>query len=437
MKFHKKNKITTLIENYGLNKLLVNSGQVFSRRVLGLGLSFFWTFLITNFFGSETYGLVSLSQVIIGFSGMVFGLGIDVAIVKLASSNKHYYNGVFQSDFFKKSLIIVLVSALFFSVLLYLFKDLIAQDVFNNNVFTKYLLVISYLFLFFITHTIVISFLTVRGEFVKYGNFYFLFPNACILIFVLIIYLLRLPNYYIIAAYLLSYGIFGLILLFSFSKIPQKIINTISYSSILKLSTPMMISSSFLFISSWTDTFMLGVMVSKSDLGVYNIAFKLASLALIIIATVNTVLAPKISKLYSQGEIEQIKIEVRKATKIITYLALPLVGLLILFRTQILGLFGNEFVAGGMTLIIISLGMLFNAMCGSVGQILNMTNHQKQFRNFTIVSAAVNIILNYFLIKKYGIEGAAFASLISVVLINLLCLGYIKLKFNFYAFFKL
>jgi O-antigen/teichoic acid export membrane protein len=182
---------------------------------------------------------------------------------------------------------------------------------------------------------------------------------------------------------------------------------------------------------------MLGAMVSKSELGVYNVAFKLASLALIIIASVNTVLAPKIAKLFSDNNIEGIKIEVQKATKLITWVAFPLVMILILFRTKILLLFGDEFVIGSQTLVIISLGMLFNAMSGSVGQVLNMTNNQKQFRNFTLISAFINVILNFYLIKSSGIKGAAIASLLSSMIINILCIIYIKRKYGFYAFFKL
>ncbi|WP_338732257.1 flippase [Mangrovimonas cancribranchiae] len=431
-----KNKANKLLTIFDLEKLFVNSGNVFLRRVLGLVLSFLWIMLTTNLFGAEVYGLVSLGQMFISFGAMFFGLGLETAIVKLGSTNDHYFKGVLQSNFLKKSIILTFVASLVFGVLLYFFKDLIAIKVFNNQKFSNYLLFISIFFFMFVLHKTTASFLTVQEKFTKFGNYYFLFPNLLILICVLIAYQFQLPGYYIILGFLFSYGIFGLILLFSFFNIPLNIKKSIGYKSILSLSTPMMISASFLFISNWTDTFMLGAMVSKSELGVYNVAFKLASLALIIIASVNTVLAPKISKLFSDNNIEGIKREVQKATKLITWVAFPLVMILILFRTKILLLFGDEFVVGGQTLVIISLGMLFNAMSGSVGQVLNMTNNQKQFRNFTLISAFINVILNFYLIKSLGIKGAAIASLISNVLLNTLCIIYIKKTLGFFSFFK-
>ncbi|MGY0391268.1 flippase [Bizionia sp. KMM 8389] len=431
-----KNKVNNILEVYGLDKLFINSGSVFIRRIFGLVLSFIWIFLTTNLFGAETYGFVSLGQMVISFGAMFFGLGIDTAIVKLGATKTHYSNSTLHSDFLKKSLVLIFLSSLVFSILVYFFRDYIAENVFHNAKFSGYLFYISIFFFMFVLHKTTVSFLTVDGKFTKYGNFNFLFPNLLILLSVIGAYACNLPGFYIILGFLISYGVFGIILLLSYFKIPSKINQSISYQSIISLSTPMMISASFLFISNWTDTFMLGTMVSKSELGVYNVAFKLATLALIIIASVNSVLAPKISKLYSENNIDGIKREVQKATKIITFVAFPLVLILILFRSQVLSLFGAEFVIGSKTLIIISIGMLFNAMSGSVAQVLNMTNNQKKFRNFSLISALVNVVLNYFLIKKYGIEGAAVASLISNIVLNTLSVIYIKRKFGFYSFFK-
>jgi O-antigen/teichoic acid export membrane protein len=96
---------------------------------------------------------------------------------------------------------------------------------------------------------------------------------------------------------------------------------------------------------------------------------------------------------------------------------------------------GTEAISGGTTLIIVSIGVLFSAMAGNVDQILNMTENQNIFRNITIFSFFVNLLLSYLLIPKYNIEGAAIASLITNILINVLCLYFIKKKLGFYTLF--
>ncbi|MBV7269162.1 flippase [Winogradskyella luteola] len=431
------NKIQKLLRVYGLEKLILNSGSVFLRRIFGMVLSFIWVFIITNLFGSKVYGLIAISQVIISFLGVFFCLGIDNVLVKLGSMKEHYRGNYIQSDFLRKAFVIVVISSFLCGFLMISFKDVLAVQIFKKEDLASYFNCIGLLSILFLSHKAFIGFLAVEGKFNKYGNFYFLYPNMLILILVCITYHYKLPPYFIIIGYILSYGIFGLTYSVSLLRIPIKLKNTISYKKILKLSTPMMISSSFLLISSWTDVLMLGAMVSESDVGVYNAAFKLGSLVLIVVAAVNTVLSPKISKLFEGKNIEGIKKEVQKATKLISFLSLPIVVFMIIFRKPILGLFGEEFISGQLVLVIVSLGMLFNAMSGSVGQILNMTIYQKQFRNFTFICAFTNIILNYFLILKYGIEGAALASLISNLIINIMCLVLVKQKFNFYAFFRL
>ena len=196
----------------------------------------------------------------------------------------------------------------------------------------------------------------------------------------------------------------------------------------------MMLSSLMLFLLNWTDIFMLGAMVSEKEVGIYNLAYRLASLAMLVIISLNIVLAPKISQLFKQNEIKELHSTIVKSTRLVILLTTPLVLGLIFFSEFILGLFGQNFIQGKTTLIIIALGVLINVSTGNVDQILNMTNHQKILQNITIFGFILNVILNYLLIPKYGIEGSAAASLVTNALFNLTCLYFIKRKLGFYTF---
>jgi len=110
-------------------------------------------------------------------------------------------------------------------------------------------------------------------------------------------------------------------------------------------------------------------------------------------------------------------------------------ALILLFRETILGIFGIEFLNGETALVIIGCGVLISSISGNVDQILNMTNSHKILRNITFFCFMVNVILNYFLIPVYGINGAAIASLITNVLINAICLYYIKKNLGFFTFY--
>ena len=119
----------------------------------------------------------------------------------------------------------------------------------------------------------------------------------------------------------------------------------------------------------------------------------------------------------------------------IAILTLPLVILIVVFRFEILGFFGAEFLEGEMALILIVSGVFFSALSGNVDQILNMTNGQKILTRITIVAFFINLVLNYLLIPKYGINGAAQASLITNIILNILCNLYIKRNLGYFTFY--
>jgi O-antigen/teichoic acid export membrane protein len=137
-------------------------------------------------------------------------------------------------------------------------------------------------------------------------------------------------------------------------------------------------------------------------------------------------LAPKISELYSNSEFGKMKQLIAKSTKLIFIVTLPLVIIIILANKLVLSIFGDEFISGGVALIVVMLSQLFNAISGSSGQVMNMTGNHKMLRNFTIYSAILNIALNLLLIPSYGILGAAIATASSIIVLNLSSAVFVK-----------
>ncbi len=404
-------------------------------RILGMFLSYVAILIISNFFGAEVYGRYSLSLVILQFLILIFSLGLTPSTVKLTADVNFFQKNKPSNRYLLNSIILLLVSTILCGLFVAVFKDKLAVNLFNDKKLIPYFNYISIFIVFAAFHIFIAEFIRARQKFIQYGIYLYVMPYMFLIVFLLLTKYLNYDESFTFLSYLLSLLLLSLIMLWY---LPGKSLfteNTYSYKALLNLSFPMMFSAAFIFISNWTDIFMLGALVSKADVGIYNAAYKLAILALVVVNAVNTVLAPKISDFYSKNRLDKIETEVQKATKIISVVTIPIVVVLILFRKQLLGLFGPEFAQGETALVIISLGLLFNALSGSVAQVLNMTKHQKQLRLFTLISALVNILLNFVLIKKLGIIGAAIASLVSNVLLNLLCIVYIKKQYNFYTFF--
>ncbi len=422
-----------LKENSNIREILVNGVSTFSFKIISLVLAYALLLLITNKFGASVFGRYSITITLAQLVVMLFTLGLPSAIVKLTSDTINF-NSIPQNNYLTKSVLLTLLSGVITTIILYLSSEFLAVTVFKDVQLIYYFKLLSLFIIPLLFHELLSNFFRGKKDFKKYNLFTFIVP-----------YILFFIAFFIIMKYVsreeitfLSYGIgitiTFIIEFFLYSKINTHAKTNFPTQKLLKLSLPMLFSTALLFLLNWTDVFMLGSMKSSTEVGIYNAAFKIASLGFIIIIAINVVITPKISELYSQHKMEDLKKVIRQSTWLIIVLTIPIVFIIILFRKQILGLFGNEFLSGEMSLIIISLGILISAISGNVDQILNMTNSHKILRNITLFCFIINVILNYVLIPIYGINGAAVASLITTILLNVSCLYYIKKKLGFLTF---
>ena len=85
--------------------------------------------------------------------------------------------------------------------------------------------------------------------------------------------------------------------------------------------------------------------------------------------------------------------------------------------------------------LIVSLGKLFTMSLGCLNNIIANSKYYSYMFWFSTISALLAVFLNLYLIKFYGIIGAAYATLIVITLINFLkiLLVHLKLKINPYS----
>ena len=100
----------------------------------------------------------------------------------------------------------------------------------------------------------------------------------------------------------------------------------------------------------------------------------------------------------------------------------------------LLSLFGSEFVAGYPVMVIIAIGLVLRATLGPAENVLNMLGEQNLCAAVLGASAVANIILNFALIPRYGLEGAATAISVSLVIAAILFFVAIKLRLNINIF---
>ena len=420
------------MKNKSIKDILNKSSRVFSLRIISIISGFFLMYLITNVYGAEGMGIFALSQTILMVMVMLSVFGTDTASLKYSSqyfSNNEYRKlNSFYFSIFK----FVIVSSIFISIIIFFIKgDL-------SVFFNKSLLNHS---LFFISLSILpMSFININSESLrgigKYSLFtifrYVLMPVLTILF----IYVFNNNNDLLIPikAYAISICIISLLSFtfllreIKFFKYFSNIDSTLN--DVVKYSLPVLISNSMLLLIQWIDIIILGYFETSNTVGIYSVVMKISLFSSVILFSINSIVASEFSRLYSLDKMVDLRVLIKKSSKIIFFITIPVLILIVYFSKSILGYFGYEFIMANKTLYILVVGQFINVLCGSVGYILMMTEKQNIFKNIMIFATCVNIILNIVLIPKYSINGAAIASSISLILWNVISFSYIYRKYN-------
>ncbi len=173
-------------------------------------------------------------------------------------------------------------------------------------------------------------------------------------------------------------------------------------------------------IISQADIFMLGLLSTKVEVGLYRVAFSGAALIIFTQTSISVVMSPYIARLYSAGDRVRLQRLVTKCTRLALLTALPVAGLLICFGKPILGhVFGKRYEASYLVMAILCFGQLVNVAVGPVNIILNMTGHERETLQGVVVAAILSVVLDAAMIPSFGAAGAAMASTISIIFVNL------------------
>lgn len=176
-------------------------------------------------------------------------------------------------------------------------------------------------------------------------------------------------------------------------------------------------------IYSLLDTTMLGIMRGDSEVGLYSAASKLTRLIVQLTTAMCTVFVPRLSYYLGNKKRNLYQNLATQSSNIISIIAIPCaVGLFMFSKQAILLYSGKEFLAADMAMKILAINFFFSAMDGFLGwQILVPNNKDKILFIATIVGAASDFILNILWIPKWGVSGAALATLVAEFSVFIIC----------------
>ncbi len=163
------------------------------------------------------------------------------------------------------------------------------------------------------------------------------------------------------------------------------------------------------------DTVLLGLLVGATAVGWYSAAYKPVTIALAVPVTYFLGLFPPLSRTYAEDR-EQFRRVVARSLRLTAVFAVPLgVGVTFLAEPIIALLFGREFMNSVPVLQVLSWSAVLVILRGTYRQALNAAGRPGLDLRCAIVASVVNVTLNLVLIPRYGMMGAAGATVISEV----------------------
>jgi O-antigen/teichoic acid export membrane protein len=195
------------------------------------------------------------------------------------------------------------------------------------------------------------------------------------------------------------------------------------HMELLKFSVPLLASTIMSLALMWADTLMIGRYDTPAAVGTYGVSVSLVKLLLFPLSALGYVFLPIASGIYAKKQTGELKRVYQVLTKWVFATTLPIFFVLFFFpEMTITLLFGSRFVDASLSLRILAVGFMLNAFLGTNGMLLTVLGLTKTIMNISVAGATINVVLNYILIKHLGmgITGAAFATMASYIIINLL-----------------
>jgi O-antigen/teichoic acid export membrane protein len=448
-----KKRFQKALQDKDFAELFKGGGISFILRFGGLAVGYLLTLVIANLFGAKGLGDYVLAITVLRLFTLLAKLGLDTTSIRFIASfaSQDKWTSIFK---FRKQVVSILsISSVAASLLMYFLAIPIADLI---NAKYEYIQLNAFFVLpmtFFMLH-----YQSLRGlkRIAEFSFFYRMAQALFSVISIVILYQFFTTSDVPVYAYLISVLIVSLLSFISFrywlnkrSKGKESAEQEImSYSTLLKISIPLMFAQSVQFIMAWTDKLMLGaidtssviyestvILTNSEAVGVYHTAFKLSMFATVALMSINSIASPKFAEMFGKDDMEGLKKVIHQSTKMIFWSSVPLVIIFFIFPEFFLGLFGEEFKIGVTAFIFLSCGRLFSSFSGSVGNILQMTGNQNIYARILLFGAILNVLLNLILIPRYGINGSAIASMSSLIVWNLSMVLVVKKKFGFYTFY--
>jgi O-antigen/teichoic acid export membrane protein len=418
--FHKGDKDSSFVLKKSFLALAVRLG--------GMVTQYLFIFIVARLYGPKEQGAFTLCFTVLQLFAIFSQMGLDNRLTRIIAAHKDQADSAIIKTTYIQSLRLTLFASSIWAIATFFSAPFIAGTIFSKPEITDELQQTCMAFVPFVI--IGLNSAGYRGFKNMTGFLIFKAIQPLLSAILLLVLFYMKSNWGVVHAY--TYATLGTCLIsiitwYRFSKMNESAYQpTLSWNQMLGESMPMMLTGSMFFILGWTDNIILGIFRTSEEVGMYDAAFKLSTLSAIVLLAINAIQAPVFSDLYQKKEMGRLQQIIIKSNRLLFFTSLPLTLLLCIFPETILGFLGEGFKGAWIALILLAIGNFINSITGSIGILLQMSGHQKQYNKIITTTAIGSIVLNFILIPNVGILGAAISSSAAKIIQNLLSVVYAK-----------
>ena len=390
--------------SYVLKKGVTNIGYLFTGNVISQFIRFIGLLYIARILGPENYGLYVIAGSFVGTFSFLRFEGINRVILRQSSRDLKKMKEFLEISTGLKNL---------FSLLSIIVTILIALCVPVYSTKLKIYIVILSMQHFTKSSSSFLNVIYQATEKMKYMS-YFSVINS--IIFVTLAFILLNMGFRVLALILINVFSNSVTLACNFLISRKFIIFSFFHKikfdlSIIKPAFIFSLMGIFTFLSTQVDLVMISFLSDSQDVGIYSVAYNIVRQGALIKGIVSVSLFPIIVKRFEKGGI---KLSLLLKYSTILFCSVIFIAVIIGYFAEdiIVFAFGNEYEESGSILAVLIFYLAIGFAALPFTNSLIAANKEKISLAVQIITASMNIPLNYLLFIHYGLIGIAYATLI-------------------------
>lgn len=392
-------------------------------------------FLYTSFLSDEYFGLVSYLLSTANIMMPLMAFGVHNTIVKFYSSfkTKQSQNSFLTLMLFLPLLVIIPFGLIGHFAFSYISSWLAADNkIVVDYVWLIYIAAITFAYFEVFYAWSKVQMQTVFGNFMKE-----VFHRLCTTLLLLMLNAGYLSVNQFIYSVVGVYALRMLIMkLYAFSlRLPKLKFEKIpNVSRILKYTTLIIVAGSVANVILEIDKFMINRYEAIENVAYYGVAIYIATVIGVPYRSMYQIVNPLTAKLLNEKNKIDLKILYQKSSLTLFIISGFIFLMIILNINELYKLINESYVDGLIVVFIIGLTKLSDSLLGNNNAILFNSDYYRMVLVLGVFLAVLTIVLNMVFIPLYGINGAAFATFIAILIYNISKILFVYFKFKILPF---